>query len=746
MSQQLSEAERKAAWETYYRQQALLQQQQYGIPTANYLARQPPPGTNRLLIANNPRYQEYFQHYQNQILQQQQQQQLWQMNNFQSTPYVAPSNWNNDDDGTVNINNNTVKMQLPKQRPLPRASPETNVGRPSSSAVAGPSLGRGRGRGISQKPAWMNNINNNDLLSVNQRVNGNQNDNVHNNNVDINNMPRGVQRPARGRGRGRGRGANINKPAWMTESNANNNNEQFNVIGRNNSTNNVNSAAVNNGNNHYRSPSDFAPPQQRNQKAKYPVKKKAPSSSSSSVNWPKSLKEYIKRNFDVCKTDEEKASMQTKLRPIITRAVQNNLLNEIDWKNKALLPLNNKPQQEEYINKKRKKKIKKKKKRNRYEREQSESAPRDDGTGDSRKRQRRSSSRNLNKPPGGKLINADSKELSKRQERANRFRNSISKSVNKDGVSSSNRASKSQSRDDRTLRLLRNIAGRGGYVNWDLVVVKGTCQELEKDYFRLTSPPDPSSVRPESILKKAIKAIKKKWAKKEVSYEWANNQLKAIRQDITVQHIKNEFVVKVYELHARICLEHDDIMEVNQCITQVFELYKSGIGGCDDEFTAYRILYLIYTNEKYNEGAAELNAMLPKLPMNIYNSPSVQHAMQVYETVALNAYNKFFQLYNNAPNMSYLFMSYVADAMRWRGLRCMTKTFRSPGCVPLQYLVKQLGYENEKEAYNQLTAHGALLFKNDNGEYLLDTAKSFKIYMKHFVFKVMDGDNVDESR
>ena len=68
MSQQLSEAERKAAWETYYRQQALLQQQQYGIPTANYLARQPPPGTNRLQLANNPRYQEYFQHYQNQIL------------------------------------------------------------------------------------------------------------------------------------------------------------------------------------------------------------------------------------------------------------------------------------------------------------------------------------------------------------------------------------------------------------------------------------------------------------------------------------------------------------------------------------------------------------------------------------------------------------------------------------------------------------------------------------------------------
>lgn len=34
--------------------------------------------------------------------------------------------------------------------------------------------------------------------------------------------------------------------------------------------------------------------------------------------------------------------------------------------------------------------------------------------------------------------------------------------------------------------------------------VKGTCQEVEKSYFRLTSKPDPSVVRPEPVLQRAL--------------------------------------------------------------------------------------------------------------------------------------------------------------------------------------------------------------------------------------------------
>jgi hypothetical protein len=36
-------------------------------------------------------------------------------------------------------------------------------------------------------------------------------------------------------------------------------------------------------------------------------------------------------------------------------------------------------------------------------------------------------------------------------------------------------------------------------------IIIGTCQELEKQYLRLTTIPDPSQVRPESVLKKSLK-------------------------------------------------------------------------------------------------------------------------------------------------------------------------------------------------------------------------------------------------
>ena len=42
------------------------------------------------------------------------------------------------------------------------------------------------------------------------------------------------------------------------------------------------------------------------------------------------------------------------------------------------------------------------------------------------------------------------------------------------------------------------------------VAIVGTCTDLEKSYFRLTSEPDPETVRPAAVLVRALAAFKKK--------------------------------------------------------------------------------------------------------------------------------------------------------------------------------------------------------------------------------------------
>jgi hypothetical protein len=228
--------------------------------------------------------------------------------------------------------------------------------------------------------------------------------------------------------------------------------------------------------------------------------------------------------------------------------------------------------------------------------------------------------------------------------------------------------------------------------------VVGTNMALEKSYFRLTAPPKAETVRPLHVLEKTLAMLTKKW-RAEKNYNYICNQFKSLRQDLTVQHIKNAFTVKVYETHARISLEKGDTGEYNQCQTQLKALYAQNLGGNPAEFKAYRILYFVYTCNK-----TDMNDMLAELTPADKSHPWIKHALDVRSALALGNYHRFFRLYLEAQNLGGYLMDLFIERERLAALANMSRAYVN---IALRCLTDELAFDNDEACCEFLEAHGA---------------------------------------
>ena len=162
-------------------------------------------------------------------------------------------------------------------------------------------------------------------------------------------------------------------------------------------------------------------------------------------------------------------------------------------------------------------------------------------------------------------------ETKKRQERMERFSTNPSHNSKKQRQEHQHQTTTTTSGDSLAEETEDLIVGP----YYDII---GQNMEIEKSYLRLTTYPKCEDVRPLPILIKALDHVKRKYQQND-DFDWCNDQLKSIRQDITVQksHIptNHTLLLDVYQTHARILLEHGQLSEFNQCLSNVLQIYDA---------------------------------------------------------------------------------------------------------------------------------------------------------------------------
>lgn len=278
-------------------------------------------------------------------------------------------------------------------------------------------------------------------------------------------------------------------------------------------------------------------------------------------------------------------------------------------------------------------------------------------------------------------------------------------------------------------------------MTWKSGPIVGRLKQLQKEYFRLTSAPDPSQVRPESVLKKAFVFIMTRWMMKDCDYTYMCSQLKSIRQDAQVQHLRSVFVMNVYETHIRIAIDQGDMGEVIQCLSQLFILYDlhqslidandTDIDGADivelkntllpgyglaqlvymahferiaeqssldrasliarrDEFVGYRLLVGCLAARQSN-----VLPLIAALDPSDKILPNISHSLAIREALSEDNYVRFFRLYalSSPPNQNIL--NELVERVRDRALAQMMMAYRPT--LPIACVMKALGFKLESE-------------------------------------------------
>lgn len=415
-----------------------------------------------------------------------------------------------------------------------------------------------------------------------------------------------------------------------------------------------------------------------------------PPTSGSASEWPEGLKQFAAACFARCPSGPDKPIMEAQLRKVITEAYNTNTAYSIDW-SKMVLPVFMPTDNNGYTNSNN---------NNGYTNNKTNPNNKKRPAFDTNKKQLNSTT-----PP--------KKTKTNNSKHGEGFVENIG----------------SISRKDRQMRFMREQQAVVGNANaspapevtTDQPLV-GRSTVLEKKYLRLTSAPNPETVRPVDVLERTLELLMTKW-KQDQNYAYICDQFKSMRQDLTVQRIRTPFTVKVYEIHARIALEKSDLGEYNQCQAQLKTLYEEGLSGNRLEFLAYRLLYLLHTQNKQEVGDILVELLDDE---EASNYEPVQHALKVKTAMMTRNFVELFQLYRTAPLMSGYVMDSFVGRERILALCKLTRSFRPT--IPFETVSEWLGFESEDACTEWMEELGVAQFVGPKG---LSSKESYPVVEGH---------------
>ncbi|CAF2960440.1 unnamed protein product [Rotaria sp. Silwood2] len=228
----------------------------------------------------------------------------------------------------------------------------------------------------------------------------------------------------------------------------------------------------------------------------------------------------------------------------------------------------------------------------------------------------------------------------------------------------------------------------------------GTCEKLEKNYLRLTSAPNPSTIRPLAILEQAFSFVLNKY-KLNNDWSYISNQLKSIRQDLMVQSIRNDFSVLVYEENARIALEMSDLDQFIQCQTQLELLYDS---GCNPthliEFLIYRLLYSLLLND--DKKANRILIEIDEVNISTEKSNNLNVVLDFCSSCRRKDYIQLFRLYKSLPRLACCLVNFFIDIYRKQMIQILIWGFAPT--LPTDVVTTMLAYESNEICQERLSS------------------------------------------